>query len=130
MSPAGSVSKDAFAANEMAQWEFPGGHSVPPMLIRPLLGIVTVSAALALSGTAHAAPQRVAFEVTYAYSGDHFTKLSATAPVTAMVKHPHQQARRTTLKALVGKKLQIGTKIIVSRGKAKLTLSITPKGVR
>ena len=100
------------------------------MLTRTLILVATIAAALALSGTAQAAPQRVAFEVTYAYSAGHFTKLSATAPVRTVVKRPHQQARRTTLKALVGKQLPVGTKIVVSRGKAKLTLSITPKGVR
>jgi hypothetical protein len=100
------------------------------MLTRPLLLVATLAAALALCGTAQAAPQRVAFEVTYSFSAGHFTRLTATAPVKAKVKRPHQQARATSLKALVGPKLPIGTKITVSRGKAKLTLTITAGGVR
>jgi hypothetical protein len=128
------VSKDAFAADEMAQRELPRGHSVPPMLIRPLLLIASVVAVMTFAGTASAAqpaaPKRVAFTLRYTYSADHFTSLQADAHVTATVKRPHQRIQATTLKALIGVKLPLGTKITVRRGAAKLKLTITAAGVR
>jgi hypothetical protein len=100
------------------------------MLIRPLLLVAAIAAALALSGTAQAAPQRVAFEVKYSFSAGHFTFLTATAPVKVTVQRPSRPAKPTTLKARVGKKLPVGTKITVRRGKAALTLRVTARGVR
>jgi hypothetical protein len=99
------------------------------MLIRPLLVTAALVAALTFSSSAVAAP-KPAFVLKYAWSEGHFTKISATAPVKATVKRPHQPAQATTLKALIGSKLPVGTKIKVWRGKAALSLKITVNGVR
>lgn len=103
------------------------------MLIRPFLLIASLAAALAFAGPASAAPpakHHVAFTLRYSFSQDHFTMLKTDAPVKATVRRPDGFYKVTTLKALIGQKLQVGTKIFVRRGRAHLTLKITPQGVR
>jgi hypothetical protein len=107
------------------------------MLIRPLVLVAAVAAALTLCGSASAhtvsnpaATTHTAFVVKYSFDAGRFTKLTATSPVQVKVKRPHRSAQVTTLKKLIGKKLPVGTKITVSRDKAKLTLTIGKDGVR
>src|SRR3954453_19412917 len=103
------------------------------MLIRPILLIASLAAALAFAGPASAAPpakHHVAFTLRYSFSQDHFTMLKADAAVKATVRRPDGYYKTTTLKALVGQKLQIGTRVLVRRGRPHLTLKTPPQGAR
>jgi hypothetical protein len=73
-----------------------------------------------------ATPAPAPFDVFYSYNGGRLTRLVVTGAATprVTVKRPRKRAVETTVKALVGKRLPAGTKIIVRAGTNARTLTL------
>lgn len=115
---------DAFATDAAGNVDATPAHLswavAAPVTMPATPATPAVPAAPAVAPAAQATP----LVVNFTFKRDHFTRLTATLPVTVTIQRPGKRATKTSLRKLIGVKLAPGTKITVRAAGQSRTLTV------